>query len=205
MLVLVRFPIIAVRVMTDPIVDGLLFMLNLVLRPLKWGIGWTVPAGALSAPRAPKPSLNLAVLQDTIFHHWDRLVAHSRAAANTSLPRPSPTSTAERILFQLPAPIESLEQIESRFSALGRTVRLFSHAFVRRWQQLTLSDGTSERAFAICLGYIVLCTVMGIYLGVLNAGTVRGAARALRNAVKQQLIVLKVRIWGRGVSFWGLD
>jgi len=36
---------------------------------------------------------------------------------------------------------------------------------------------------------------MGIYLGVLNAGAVRGAARALRNAVKQQLIVVKVALF----------
>jgi E3 ubiquitin-protein ligase MARCH6 len=186
--------------MTDPIVDGLLFLFNLLLRPLKWSIGWIIPSAVLVskqtvvAPPTPKTGLNFTIFQSTISHHWDRLLTHSRAAANASVPRPSPTNVVERIAFSLPAPsVQSLEFLESRFSTLGRTVRLFSHAFARRWQQRTLADGTSERGFAICLGYMVLCMVMGIYLGVLNAGTVRGAARALRNAVKQQLIVVKVR------------
>lgn len=199
MLTIVRFPIIAVRVMTDPIVDGLLFLLNLLLRPLKWGAGSIIPMAAPLAKKAatvheaPKSGLNFTVVQNAIFHHWDRLLAYSQAAVDASVPRPSPTNAVERIVFRLPAPsVESLEGIESRFAAFGRAVRLFSHAFARRWRQLALADGTSERAFAITLGYIVLCVVMGVYLGVLNAGAVRGAARALRNAVKQQLIVVKV-------------
>ncbi|CAE6474360.1 unnamed protein product [Rhizoctonia solani] len=201
-LALVRLPIIAVRIMTDPIVDGLLFLLNLLLRPLKWGIARVLPftlpvtKPPTAVPAVPKTGLNFTILQNTVYHHWDRLVAHSRAAVDPSVPKPSPTNAAERIIFRLPAPsTRSLEQIESQLAAFGRTVRLFSHAFARRWQQLTIADGTSERAFAICLGYIVLCMVMGIYLGILNTGAVRGAARALRNAVKQQLIVVKVALF----------
>ncbi|KAH7335166.1 hypothetical protein B0J17DRAFT_668903 [Rhizoctonia solani] len=201
-LALVRFPIIAVRIMTDPIVDGLLLLFNLLLRPLKWGIARVLPFALpvtkppTAVPAVPKTGLNFTVLQNTVYHHWDRLVAHSRAAVDPSVPKPSPTSAAERIIFHLPAPsTRSLEQIESQFAAFGRTLRLFSHAFARRWQQLTIADGTSERAFAIFLGYIVLCMVMGIYLGILNTGAVRGAARALRNAVKQQLIVVKVALF----------
>ncbi|CAE6401941.1 unnamed protein product, partial [Rhizoctonia solani] len=199
-LALVRFPILAVRIMTDPIVDGLLFLLNLLLRPLKWGITRVfpltlpVPEPSVVAPPTPPTGLNLTAIQNAVYRYWDRLIAHSQAAADPSVPQPSPTNTVEHIIFRLPAPsMQSLEHVESRLAAFGRTVRLFSHAFARRWQQLAIADGTSERAFAICLGYIVLCMIMGIYLGVLNAGTVRGAARALRNAVKQQLIVVKVR------------
>ncbi|KAG8767308.1 hypothetical protein FRC12_006318 [Ceratobasidium sp. 428] len=197
-LAIVRFPIIVVRVLTDPVVDGLVFLLNLLARPLRWGMTSLIPAAvpvakkAAVVPAAPKLSLNFTVVQDAILHHWDRLIEHSQAAANVSIPRPSPTNAVERIVFRLPAPsVRSLESIESRFAALGRAARLFSHAFARRWQQLAVADGTSERAFAISLGYLVLTLVMGIYLGVLNAGAVRGAARALRNAVKQQLIVIK--------------
>ncbi|KAF8677376.1 hypothetical protein RHS04_05713 [Rhizoctonia solani] len=201
-LVLIRFPILAVRIMTDPIVDGLLFLVNLLLRPLKWAITRILPF-TLSVPKppaavspTPQTVLNLTAIQNTAYRYWDRLLAHSRAAADPSVPQPSPTNVVERIVFHLPAPsMQSLEQAESRFAALGRTVRLFSHAFARRWQQLATADGTSERAFAICLGYIVLCMIMGIYLGALNAGAVRGAARALRNAVKQQLIVVKVALF----------
>jgi E3 ubiquitin-protein ligase MARCH6 len=186
--------------MTDPIVDGLLFLLNLLLRPLKWGITRVfpltlpVPEPSVVAPPTPPTGLNLTAIQNAVYRYWGRLIAHSQAAADPSVPQPSPTNTVEHIIFRLPAPsMQSLEHVESRLAAFGRTVRLFSHAFARRWQQLAIADGTSERAFAICLGYIVLCMIMGIYLGVLNAGTVRGAARALRNAVKQQLIVVKVR------------
>ncbi|KAG9099960.1 hypothetical protein FRC06_004671 [Ceratobasidium sp. 370] len=201
-LAVVRFPIIVVRVLTDPVVDGLLFLLNLSARPLRWSMAALIPVAvpaakkAATVPAAPKFGLNFTVVQNIILHHWDRLIAHSQAAADASIPRPSPTNTAERIVFGLPAPsVQSLEYIESRFAALGRWVRLFSHAFARRWQQLAVADGTSERAFAITLGYLVLTLVMGIYLGVLNAGAVRGAARALRNAVKQQLIVIKVALF----------
>lgn len=198
-LTIIRFPIIAVRVMTDPIVDGLLFLLNLAMRPVSWGVGSIIPIAAPIAKEAatiheaPKSSLSFTVVQNALFHHWDRLVTHSQAAVDASVPRPSPTNVVERIVFRLPAPsVQSLEEVESRFAALGRAVRLFSHAFARRWRLLAIADGTSERAFAITLGYMVLCVVMGVYLGVLNAGAVRGAARALRNAVKQQLIVVKV-------------
>jgi E3 ubiquitin-protein ligase MARCH6 len=207
-LTIVRFPIIIVRVLTDPVVDGFSILANMLTRPLRWGMARLIPAAlplakkAATVPTAPKSGLNFTVVQNTIFHHWDRLIAHSQAAANASAPRPSPTNAVERIVFQLPAPsVDSLEHIESRFAALGRAVRLFSHAFARRWQQLAVADGTSERAFAITLGYLVLTVIMGIYLGVLNAGAVRGAARALRNAVKQQLIVVKVR---QALSIWPL-
>lgn len=57
---------------------------------------------------------------------------------------------------------------------------------------MALGDGTGERIFAIALGYAVIGLLIAFYLNVFTVGTVKSAGRAVRSAVRQQLLVVKV-------------
>lgn len=60
------------------------------------------------------------------------------------------------------------------------------------WIELATKDGPLNRFFAVVLGYLIVALLVALYLNVLNVGNVRNAGRAIRNAIRQQLIVLKV-------------
>lgn len=62
------------------------------------------------------------------------------------------------------------------------------------WTRLALGQGPSERAFAVILGYAVVGLLLSLYLNLLTVGNAKTAGRAVRSAVRQQLLVLKVRI-----------
>jgi len=56
---------------------------------------------------------------------------------------------------------------------------------------MALGDGTGERVFAIALGYAVVGLLVAFYLNVFTVGSVKSAGRAVRSAVRQQLLVVK--------------
>ena len=58
---------------------------------------------------------------------------------------------------------------------------------------MALSEGPSARVFAVALGYVVVCLLLALYLNILIVGNARSAGKAVRTAVRQQLLVLKVR------------
>jgi len=65
---------------------------------------------------------------------------------------------------------------------------------------MAFGDGPAERTFAILLGYVVVGLVLAIYLNLFTVGNARSAGRAVRSAVRQQLLVLKVRCPGDRVE-----
>ena len=84
--------------------------------------------------------------------------------------------------------------LEPYLVVLGRWVR--SHAAVAKlvWIDLATKDGAINRFFAVAFGYLIVAVLVALYLNALNVGNVRNAGRAIRNAIRQQLIVLKVYI-----------
>ena len=82
--------------------------------------------------------------------------------------------------------------IEPYLEALGKRVRLSSCQVATGWTRMALGDGTGERIFAIALGYAVIGLLIAFYLNVFTVGTVKSAGRAVRSAVRQQLLVVKV-------------
>lgn len=84
--------------------------------------------------------------------------------------------------------------LEPQFAYVGREVQVFTDHFQQSWIRLTLGQGSSERAFAIVLGYGVVGIILAFYLNVFTVGNARTAGRAVRNAVRQQLLVVKVRV-----------
>jgi E3 ubiquitin-protein ligase MARCH6 len=81
---------------------------------------------------------------------------------------------------------------EEWFAILGRQVRLAFVATLREWMELAEGDGTMERLWAILLGYAIAAFFAALYLNTITVGNVRSAGRAVRNAIRQQMIVLKV-------------
>ncbi len=59
---------------------------------------------------------------------------------------------------------------------------------------MALGDGTGERFFAIALGYAVIGLLVAFYLNIFTVGSVKSAGRAVRSAVRQQLLVVKVSL-----------
>lgn len=82
---------------------------------------------------------------------------------------------------------------EPYFAPIGSAVRLGSRDLQSTWLRLAIGNGTNERLFAIALGYTIDAILVALYLNVLTVGSVRSAGRAFRNAVRQQLLVIKVR------------
>lgn len=80
------------------------------------------------------------------------------------------------------------------FAILGREIRLYVARVQSTWIRLALGSGSTNRVFAVCLGYVVVCLVFCLYLNILTVGNARTAGIAVRNAVRQQLLVLKVYI-----------
>jgi E3 ubiquitin-protein ligase MARCH6 len=52
--------------------------------------------------------------------------------------------------------------------------------------------GPVERIFAVMLGYIVVAILLAVYLNILTVSSVRSFGKAVRNVVRQQLLILKV-------------
>lgn len=82
---------------------------------------------------------------------------------------------------------------EPYFAPLGEFLRLTWDDLKKSWIRLALGGGTTEKIFAICLGYWFAAALLAVYLNVLTVGSMRNAGRAVRSAVRQQLLVVKVR------------
>jgi E3 ubiquitin-protein ligase MARCH6 len=100
------------------------------------------------------------------------------------------TIPAESIFDKIPA--YYLGPTEPYFVLLGKEVRSGVTRFKEGWCRLAVGNGPTERAFAIGLGYSVIGIMLALYLNVLTIGNARSATRAVRNAVRQQLLVIKV-------------
>ena len=83
---------------------------------------------------------------------------------------------------------------EPYFAVLGKEVRLSVESLKDSWLRLALGHGPTERLFAVSLGYVIFGLIIAVYLNILTVGTARSAGRAVRSAVRQQLLVIKVFI-----------
>ena len=81
---------------------------------------------------------------------------------------------------------------EEVFAVFGRHIRVAFVAILEQWVELAEGDGTMERLWAIFLGYAIVAFLAALYLNTITVGNVRSAGRAVRNAIRQQMIVLKV-------------
>lgn len=129
-----------------------------------------------------------SILTFGVIHGWlnKTMEAASEAQAST-VPGPS---LIDKILEH-----ESAARLsEEVFAPLGKRVREYSEISQDTWLRLATGDGPNEKVFAVMVGYVVIGLALALYLNVLTVGSIQSAGRAVRNAVRQQLLVVKVSL-----------
>lgn len=106
---------------------------------------------------------------------------------NVSSPASSANSTWLNHAFYT-----AVEVAEPYFATLGREVRLTSSQLQATYTNLALGSAPKDKLFAVFLGYNVVAFALALYLNLLSIGNAKNAGRAIRSAVRQQLLVIKV-------------
>ncbi|KZT70808.1 hypothetical protein DAEQUDRAFT_708092 [Daedalea quercina L-15889] len=196
-LYILHLPLRVIRLVTDPIVDGVailftrLFLppifrfLHLLLAPLLSAL--KLGQGSSEAQAAVHHDVRGSV-QDLMKWVCDKIKERFSAPSDTASSQP-PVSFVDRVL-QSDSPV--FRYIEPYFAPLGSKVRSTSEDAKLTWGRLAVGDGPNDKIFAIVLGYAVMGLLVALYLNVLTIGNVRNAGKAVRSAVRQQLLVVKV-------------
>jgi len=82
--------------------------------------------------------------------------------------------------------------VEPYFASFGEEVRSTAEGIGDWWVRMSLGRGPVEKAFAIVYGYLLIGVSLAIYMNILTVGTIKTAEKAVRTAVRQQLLVVKV-------------
>lgn len=82
--------------------------------------------------------------------------------------------------------------VEPYFASFGQEVRNTAEGVGDWWVRMSLGRGPVEKAFAIVYGYLLVGVSLAIYMNILTVGTIKTAEKAVRTAVRQQLLVVKV-------------
>jgi hypothetical protein len=82
--------------------------------------------------------------------------------------------------------------VEPYFASFGQEVRSTAEGIGNWWVRVSLGRGPAEKAFAIVHGYLLIGLSLAIYMNILTVGTIKTAEKAVRTAVRQQLLVVKV-------------
>ncbi|KAH9066911.1 hypothetical protein EDB87DRAFT_1721418 [Lactarius vividus] len=194
-----HWPIRVIRIVTDPVVDTIFFLMSVLVLPsitrllggsldaVQWALSGIVPNHALEK----STRFAITMWKSIVNFPWDRVNAYviSLSSKLVSGQRSETSSVIDRILESNHPAVKATEHY---LEALGKQVRISSYQVATSWTRMALGDGTGERIFAIVLGYAVIGLLIAFYLNVFTVGTVRSAGRAVRSAVRQQLLVVKV-------------
>lgn len=124
-------------------------------------------------------------------------IMHNWLNQTVSVSSTEPQTQAQAVLSYTPSFIDKLvahESAEQIFAPIGKQVREFTETSRTAWVRLALGNGPNEKIFAVMLGYVVIGVAVALYLNVLTVGSMQSAGRAVRNAVRQQLLVVKVSL-----------
>ncbi|KAI9510016.1 hypothetical protein F5148DRAFT_977305 [Russula earlei] len=183
-----HWPIRVIRIVTDPVVDSIFLILGYLILPFiarmldgcftaaLWAFSSVVPGDAL---------------QTVMNFHWDTANGYilSLVSKLAAEPGDAPSSSIITRLLESRHPI--VVAIETSLDAWGKQAKTSSYHVATGWTRMALGDGTGERVFAIALGYAVIGLLIAFYLNVFTVGSVKSAGRAVRSAVRQQLLVVK--------------
>ncbi|KAF9054671.1 hypothetical protein BJ165DRAFT_734901 [Panaeolus papilionaceus] len=196
-----HLPIRAMRIVTDPVVDFILWllvdqMLPSVLKLLKtfFGVFFYLGSTSSGASQSSPPSL-LQELSWKLYNTSTEYLAKPIAQWNAWILPANVTTetvhsnTTSALLDSIP---DYLGFAEPYFAILGRELRLFATKAQALWIQFALGNTPADRIFAISLGYVVVGFFLALYLNILTVGNAKTAGAAVRSAVRQQLVVLKV-------------
>jgi E3 ubiquitin-protein ligase MARCH6 len=208
------------RILTDPVVDSVMFLILRFLLPGCWKLFLMTAIGLLNfglylithafgqsaadriveyfawVVRGPFSFASFASEQKiaqytrfmTLEQLWGKTPMWSSQPKSAAVSKETSSVLIRRIL----TPAAALA--EPYFVSLGKEVRIGTATLEATWERLALGQGATERTFAIALGYVVVGLILSAYLNVLTVGNVKSAGKALRGAVRQQLLIIKVCI-----------
>ena len=184
-LVLLHSPVRLVRVVTDPGVDGAIFVGRRVVGPV--------------LVRAVRPVLRVLAFEGREHGGWVEKVAKAVGAIKSTpvQPTPVPAPPASSLLDSpIMHRVLALPSVQTALSHPLYTdhVLPFSTRLWHSWSTLVTSDTPAARASAVALGYGAVAVGLVMWLNVFNVGSVRTAGRAVRDAVRQWVLVVKVRL-----------
>ncbi|KAF8629103.1 hypothetical protein AX15_003588 [Amanita polypyramis BW_CC] len=202
---LLHLPIRAIRIITDPIVDLVVYLLVELLFPSAFRtfcklarVAFSICLTFLELTLGKNVEERMLVVgtevcsrsQAFLINPWERIVELMTQGAKQSHPQPDTVIADPSFITTFLTDIAL--KAEPYFAALGKEVRLGGERFKDSWLRLALGHGPTERLFAVSLGYIIFGVAVAVYLNILTVGTARSAGRAVRSAVRQQLLVVKV-------------
>ncbi|KIJ55634.1 hypothetical protein M422DRAFT_199944 [Sphaerobolus stellatus SS14] len=138
----------------------------------------------LSQKAAPPPPVPSSVWIS--MSNYVASIARLSRAPPVPITRAPPPSLADHWMFAY---------AEDLFAAIGKQVRLHLASFLYQWKELAESDGNAARVWAVILGYSIAGFLAALYLNTFTVGNVKTAGRAVRSAIKQQMIVMKVALF----------
>jgi E3 ubiquitin-protein ligase MARCH6 len=118
---------------------------------------------------------------------WDEMLPWPSHESTLPNKRDDDTSQGARMILEA-----LVDLAEPYFAILGMKVRIGAGKLEATWKRLALGHGPAERTFAVFLGYAVVGFLLAVYLNILTVGNVKSAGRAVRSAVRQQLLIVKV-------------
>jgi E3 ubiquitin-protein ligase MARCH6 len=130
-------------------------------------------------------------MRSIINFPWDKANNYLGSLASKLAAEPSSNPTPPIITRLMESGNPVVVVAEPYLEALGKQARMGSSQVATGWTRMALGDGTGERVFAIALGYAVIGLLIAFYLNVFTVGSVKSAGRAVRSAVRQQLLVVK--------------
>ncbi|KAH9924822.1 hypothetical protein B0H21DRAFT_764612 [Amylocystis lapponica] len=196
---ILHLPLRAIRIVTDPVVDSVIMLITRALLPSLAHTAWIasgVSIHALGSVIGHGMARSVARSLEVVYQYvlqagnwiWDQVTVFL-----ASIPDKSPSDTTDSVLDRvLRDDSVIMRLIEPSFAPIGQTVRLRFEDLRLTWLRLAIGDGPNEKVFAVLLGYAVVGILIAIYLNILTVGSVRNAGRAVRSAVRQQLLVVKV-------------
>ncbi|KAJ7493199.1 hypothetical protein B0H11DRAFT_2156254 [Mycena galericulata] len=197
---IIHLPIRAMRIVTDPIVDSVMYIIASLVLPfiarLLYRIVNILFLGALflisllfGQERAEETFEATSSVYFRVHKLSDKPLEQFFAWTSVSSPTtPAPSKMSELSGFQSAI----VDVAEPYFAALGKEVRVSAAQVQTTWTRLALGHGPKEKIFAVALGYVVVMILVSLYLNLLTVGNMKTAGRAVRTAVREQLLVLKV-------------
>ncbi|KAJ3849605.1 hypothetical protein EV368DRAFT_67298 [Lentinula lateritia] len=204
MLFILHLPIRAIRLVTDPAVDLVAYIIIDVLLPphiqlLQTSGAWLVQlffwiiSESLGEVTAKKMRESFLVIYSFLESCFESVIhALNLAEDSTEEIVHSTPKTGVILSFLAQTFPDFMDYVESYLAALGREIRQGHEQFRGVWTQLAIGNGPAERIFSVIFGYCIIASALAVYMNILTIGNVKTAGRAVRTAVKQQLLVLKV-------------
>ncbi|KAF5353123.1 hypothetical protein D9758_008724 [Tetrapyrgos nigripes] len=201
---ILHLPIRAIRLVTDPIVDSVVYIITDLLAPpyiriakklFEWWIQLTFfiigsALGQVKAEQAKDSCLATYSLMVDLVQRPMEIFTNGLTSATPQTPPPVVLPTEMTPAAR--AYITVMDAVEPYFAPLGKEIRFGSLRVKDSWTQLALGHGPLEKAFSVSLGYVMVALIIALYLNILTVGNVKTAGKAVRSAVRQQLLVLKV-------------